>query len=164
MTQKLIFEMMQVFNGDSRRIEHTLKVHAFSKTIIKGEKIDPDMAEIIEIAALMHDIGITECEKKYNCAGGQLQQIEGPKVADKILSKYNCDRDIKDRVLYLISKHHTYKDVSGIDYQILIEADLIVNAIEGNISQNALNKAVKILFKTDTGKHVAENQFQHHDH
>lgn len=42
--------------------------------------------------------------------------------------------DQVERVAYLVGHHHTYTDIDGIDYQILIEADYIVNASESGYS------------------------------
>ena len=34
------------------------------------------------------------------------------------------------RVEYLVGHHHTYKDIDGLDYQILVEADFLVNILK----------------------------------
>ena len=43
-----------------------------------------------------------------------------------------CIRDspegYADRIAFLISHHHTIDQIDGMDYQILIEADYLVNA------------------------------------
>jgi uncharacterized protein len=162
MIQKMIFEMMQENAGDEKRIEHALKVHAFVKTIAKGEGLDKKTATTLEIAAILHDIGLARCEQKYNSTNGQLQQIEGPPIALKILSKYTDDQALITRVAFLIAHHHTFKNVTELDHQILLEADLIVNALDENITQNALKKAQRMLFKTPTGMHIANSQFKSH--
>ena len=78
---------------------------------------------IIETAALTHDIGIHVCEEKYGNCNGKLQEKEGPAIAKKLLEKLGFDKDVSDRVQYLIAHHHTYDNIDGIDYQILVEAD-----------------------------------------
>ena len=42
-----------------------------------------------------------------------------------------------NRVAYLVEHHHSPDQIDGIDYQILIEADYIVNASENGRSQQA---------------------------
>ena len=42
-----------------------------------------------------------------------------------------------NRVAYLVGHHHSPEQIDGIDYQILIEADYIVNASESGYSQQA---------------------------
>ena len=42
-----------------------------------------------------------------------------------------------NRVAYLVGHHHSPEQIDAIDYQILIEADYIVNASESGYSQQA---------------------------
>ena len=42
-----------------------------------------------------------------------------------------------NRVAYLVGHHHSPEQIDGIDYQILNEADYIVNASEGRYGQQA---------------------------
>ena len=82
---KLIDEMKGVFGGDTRRIEHALAVLDFAERIYAIEGGD---ALVIKAAAILHDIGILEAERKYNSSAGKYQEIEGPSIADGILKKY----------------------------------------------------------------------------
>ena len=43
-----------------------------------------------------------------------------------------------NRVAYLVGHHHSPEQINGIDYQILIEADDIVNASESGYSQQVI--------------------------
>ncbi|NLP26108.1 MAG: HD domain-containing protein, partial [Clostridiales bacterium] len=117
-------EMITYFSGDAKRINHFLKVHSYAKLIMEQENIDSKMHDIIEIAALTHDIGIKVCEQKYNTCSEKYQEIMGPAVAKKLLTELGYDENLIERVCYLIGHHHTYIDIDGIDYQILIESDL----------------------------------------
>ncbi len=56
-------EMIQYFEGDIKRINHLIKVFGFAKTLGELERIDSYTQEIIEIAALTHDIGIKKVKK-----------------------------------------------------------------------------------------------------
>ena len=69
------------------------------------------------------------------------------------------DDDISKRVQYLIAHHHTYDHVDGIDYQILIEADFLVNIMEDHLSKEAVKKAYDLIFKTDCGKTFCREMF-----
>ena len=42
-----------------------------------------------------------------------------------------------ERVKYLIAHHHTYDAIDGIDYQILVEADFLVNILEDGLAKEA---------------------------
>jgi len=50
--------------------------------------------------------------------------------------------------------HHTYDNIDGLDYQILVEADFLVNLYEDDAGNRAIDKAYKRIFKTETGKKV----------
>ena len=45
------------------------------------------------------------------------------------------------------------------DYQILVEADFLVNYFENGSSADTIQKSVEKIFKTKTGKEMAETMF-----
>ena len=151
---QIINAMIAYYAGDVRRINHFLKVYGFAKAIGEMEGLDESTQEIIEIAALTHDIGIKNSEKKYNSSAGNYQQIEGPPEAKKLLERLGVESGIIDRVCWLIAHHHTYTDIQGIDYQILVEADFLVNFYEDNVSQDSIQSIRDKIFKTLSGKMI----------
>ena len=156
MINDILIEMLTYNTLDTRRINHAIKVHAYSKAIAEKEKISESELYILEMAAILHDIGIKECERKYNSTNGFLQQKEGPVVARELIEKYNLGENALNRVLHIIGHHHTYKDVDGDAHQILLEADLIVNTQEGYITKYAFWNAVDKLFKTQSAVEIAK--------
>lgn len=64
-----------------------------------------------------------------------------------------------DRVAYLVSHHHTLTDIDGIDYQILIEADYIVNAAESEYSKENIKGFIHKVMKTNSGSMLARQIF-----
>ena len=56
-----------------------------------------------------------------------------------------------NRVAYLVGHHHSPEQINGIDYQILIEADYIVNASENGYSQQAIRSFMEHTMKTVFG-------------
>jgi hypothetical protein len=148
---QVINAMIGYYAGDVRRINHFLKVYGFAKVIGETEGLDKRTQEILEIAALTHDIGIKNSEKKYASSAGNYQQSEGPPEAKRLLDTLGVYNSLVERVCWLIAHHHIYTDVQGIDYQILIEADFLVNAFEENLSQTSIQNAGIKIFKTDSG-------------
>ena len=59
----------------------------------------------------------------------------------------------------MIAHHHTYQNIDGLDYQILVEADFLVNLFEDNLSKEAAVIAYKNIFKTETGKRICKEMF-----
>ena len=159
MLNKLHYEMIKLYNGDAKRIQHFCKVHSYAKLIAEMENVDEHTLFIIEAAALTHDIGIHLCEEKYGNCDGKLQEKEGPALAKKLLAKLGFAKDVAERVMYLIAHHHTYDDINGIDYQILVEADFIVNMYDDGLSKDAVEHAYNKIFKTDSGMKICAEMF-----
>ena len=59
----------------------------------------------------------------------------------------------------MIADHHTYDNIDGIDYQILVEADFLVNIMESDLSKEAASKAYHTIFKTTCGKTICREMF-----
>ena len=147
----VLIEMINYYQGDPKRIQHFLKVHSFAKFIAEQENLPSDKLYILEIAGLMHDIGIKIAEQKYNSSNGKYQELEGPAPAREILEKLQVDTAVIDRVCFLIAHHHTYNNIDDLDYQILVEADFLVNLYEDNCPKQAIENALNRIFKTKTG-------------
>ncbi|MEN6635594.1 MAG: HD domain-containing protein, partial [Clostridiaceae bacterium] len=131
----------------------------FAKTIGEREGLDADTQEILEIAALTHDIGIRNSERKFgNCTGAH-QQEEGPPEARALLTSLGADERVIARVCWLIAHHHTYTDIQGMDYQILVEADFLVNAFEDEMDEDAICTVREKLFRTKTGTNLLDLLF-----
>lgn len=155
----LISEMIEYEKGNPRRVQHFLKVHAFSKIIAELEGLDERTRNILEIAAVLHDIGIKPSVKKYDSSAGNYQEIEGPPVARSLLKKYHVSDEIMERVSFLIANHHTYGSIQAIDYQVLIEADFLVNIYEDGMKRSQIESIRDRLFKTKTGIRFLETMF-----
>ena len=159
MINKLHLAMIELYRGDAKRIQHFCKVHSYAKLIAETENVDKKCLFIIEAAALTHDIGIHICEEKYGSCNGKLQEKEGPAIAEKLLGELGFDRNISERVQYLIAHHHTYGNINEMDCQILVEADFLVNIMEEGSSKEAAIKAYQNIFKTSCGKKICREMF-----
>lgn len=159
MLNKLHCAMIELYSGDPRRIQHFCKVHSYAKLIAELEKVDKETLFIVETAALTHDIGIHFCEEKYGACGGKLQEKEGPAIAKKLLEELGFDNSVIERAAYLIAHHHTYDNIDGIDYQILVEADFLVNINEDGLSLDAAETAYIKIFKTEAGRKICREMF-----
>ena len=158
-TSIIINEMIAYYANDPRRINHFLKVYSFSKSIGELEKLDEETQYILEIAAIMHDIGIKISEEKHNSSAGNYQEIEGPPVARKMLEGLDFDEKIIDRVCFLIGHHHTYSKIDNIAYQILVEADFLVNIYEHEIKHDSIVSIKNKYFKTKAGTNFLEKLY-----
>ena len=151
MVESVIYKMIDYFGDDAKRINHALKVYGFASCIARSEKLTASQIMVVDIAAILHDIGIKEAERKYNSSGGKYQEIEGPAIAMELLRDEGLEKGEVDRILYIIGHHHTYNMVDGTDFQILVEADFLVNIFEDGMSAHSIDSIRTKHFKTNTG-------------
>ena len=159
MINKLHMAMIGLYHGDAKRIQHFCKVHSYAKLIAEMENVDAKTLFILETAALTHDIGIHLCEEKYGNCNGKLQEKEGPALAEQMLSELGFEKDVIERVSFLVGHHHTYTGIDGLDYQILVEADFLVNLFEGNTDTAHIRATYDNIFRTETGKKICREMF-----
>lgn len=156
---ELYFKMIAFFEGDPKRIQHFIKVHSLARLIGIGENLDAPSLFLLEAAAYTHDCGIRPAEEKYGRSDGKLQEQEGPTVAQQMLLELGFENYMIERICYLIGHHHTYDKIDGMDYQILVEADFLVNLYEEEAGEHAIRKAYENIFCTDTGKQIFRQMF-----
>lgn len=156
---RLTLAMIAFDKGDAMRIQHFLKVHRFAQLIARQEHVDAHTQLVTEMAAVVHDIGIHAAEAKYGNSNGKFQEELGPAPARELLTGQGFDAKDVERVCYIVGHHHTYTNIDGLDYQILVEADFLVNFFEDNISRTGIEHALCHVFKTETGKHLCREMF-----
>ena len=159
LVQDVLSTMISYFGDDTKRINHALKVYTFAKNIALFEDFQDEKMMILEIAALLHDIGIKEAERKYNSSAGNYQELEGPAVALILLQNFSLHSKALERISYLIGNHHSYDKINGMDFQILIEADFLVNIFEDNIGKEQINKIKNKYFRTKRGLRYIDSMY-----
>ena len=60
---------------------------------------------------------------------------------------------------YLVGRHHTFTDVDGIDYQILLEADYLANAVENGYGRQSVEAFLTKIAKTESGRRLTRAVF-----
>ena len=156
----LVEKMMVFYNGNLHDINHFLKVHAYARTIGELEGLDPLTQQTLEVAAIVHDIACPLCREKYGNTNGKHQEAQGEALAREFLSGMDCPDGMAERVCYLVAHHHTYTGVDGMDYQILLEADFLVNADESGMGRQAISNALQKVFKTSSGIRLLKEIYQ----
>lgn len=151
MTASLTQKMIRFYQGSLHDINHFLKVTAFARTIGLQEQLDERTQLTLELTAIVHDIACPLCREKYGRASGDLQEQESEALLRPFLAEFNLDEQMRERVIHLVTHHHTYTGVDGMDWQILLEADFLVNACEGNMTREAIESFRDNVFRTPTG-------------
>ncbi len=155
MTVSEIMKKMVIYLDGSRHdVSHFLKVHAFARIIGECEGLEGETLETLEIAAIVHDIACPLCREKYGNTNGRKQEEEGMPLAREFLKDTGIPDGMLERVVYLVGHHHTLEGIDGKDYQILIEADYLVNADEGGRSRENIEDTLEHVFKTRTGREL----------
>ena len=158
MCDRLIAEMRNLFGDDRKRISHSLKVLSFAEEILKHETGDP---LTVRAAAILHDIGIHEAERKHNSSAGNYQEIEGPPIAEKIMKKLKIHDEIIEHVCRIIASHHSAKNIDTIEFRIIWDADWIVNIPDEypDLEKKSISELIESTFKTEYGKKMALRKY-----
>ena len=161
-TAVAIEKMIDFYQGNLRDIEHFLKVWAYAKTIGEQESVDENTQGILELAAVVHDISCPLCREKYGNTNGKNQELESEPLVKEFFEGMPVSEQKVERIIWLVTHHHTYTNIDGIDYQILIEADFLVNASESNFSKVSIENAKSRIFKRRIIKSIIlENNLWH---
>ena len=142
--------------GVPQRIHHLIKVHGFARQIAQREGMAPDALFTLEAAALAHDIGIRPALEQTGACPGPLQERLGAPEAERMLHALCFPAGVMSRVSFLVAHHHTTQGVDALDWQILLEADFLVNMIENNASPEAIDAFRDKVFRTREGLALLE--------
>lgn len=151
MTQVLRYEA-----GHPRRTQHILKVYALAKLLGEQEQLSVDNQQILQAAAILHDIAIKYCKEHYNGDASQNnQQREAPHLVQRFLSEANYLPSYIPQITELVLHHHDYEHPKSQLLQLLMEADLIVNCYESELRPEKA-ESIRQIFQATTGKELLE--------
>ena len=156
---EILMKMITQANGNTRDVAHFLKVYSYARLIGEQEHLDERTQKTLEITAVIHDIACPLCREKYGNVNGKHQEEESAPLVEAFLKDTGVDKEMGQRINYLVCHHHTYTDVDGMDYRILLEADYLVNADESKMSKAAIQHAKETFFVTETGKKLLDDIF-----
>ena len=158
-TAAVIGKMIELSEGNLKDINHLIKVHGFARLIGELEALEDDEKERLEVAAAVHDISCEFCRRKYGHCSGKVQEEESPTMVRAFLEDFHYSTKFVDRIAWIVGHHHTYEGVEGADYQILLEADFLVNACEMSLSNEALREMYEKVFRTRSGKKLLQDMY-----
>jgi len=160
LADRLIEVVKERFGADGRRIRHALRVLDHAEDILARERAalhgggDP---RVVVAAALLHDIGIIEAERRHGCADARYQEEYGPPAAREILEDIGFDSASTEHVVRIIANHHSGRDIDTPEFRIVWDADRLVNIAEGDIDRDrkSLKNLIEKAFRTPSGKQKA---------
>ena len=149
---RLMMDALKYEEGHARRTQHILKVYALAKVFGEQEGLNQEEQELLQAAAILHDIPIKFCKEKYQGdASQENQQKEAPKLVEGFMLDAEYSKKDVEIVLDMVLNHHKYHIEHTRLLQILIEADLIINYYEEGQKTEYFEK-IKELFVTETGR------------
>lgn len=156
--EKFSQAMKRYFGKDVKRISHAQKVARFAEEMAKKEGGNP---LVVLGSAYLHDIGIQEAEKKHGNSSGEFQELEGPPIAKDLLKRIGLQTGMIEEICDIIGHHHHPREEETLNFQILYEADWLVNIEEDGISKDRekLEELTNKVFQTVTGKKFAEDLY-----
>lgn len=154
---KLLYHALCYEEGHARRTQHILKVYALAKLLGESEQLSGEDRQILQAAAILHDIAIKYCKIHYNGdACQQNQQKEAPQLIRSFLQDADYLPSCVPQIVELVLHHHDYARPKDRLLQLLIEADLIINCYENSPPSEKTADDIRKLFRTDTGKKLLE--------
>ncbi|MGB9643049.1 MAG: HD domain-containing protein [Candidatus Ratteibacteria bacterium] len=132
-------------------MDHAKKVLYFVEEILKEEKAD---WHIVIPAAILHDVGIKVAEEKYGSSNPNLQEMEGPEIARKLLLKVGLKKEDIEEICQIIAFHHSPGKINTLNFKVLYDADWLVNLKDKirNTDKDNLTNLIDAVFLTDTGR------------
>ena len=150
---RLIEAMREVFGTDARRIAHAMAVLHYAQELLQSEKGSP---LVVQAAAVLHDIGIHEAQRKHGSSAGRYQEIQGPPIARGIMETVGLDEDVIDHVCRIVANHHSAREIDTPEFRIIWDADWLVNIPEefAGQSRDKLAGVVEKTMKTGAGNRI----------
>jgi len=153
--ERIVLEMKKYFGADFKHVHHAIKVAKVAEQILKMEGGNP---LVVMGAAYLHGIGIHGAERQYGSHSGHYQEMEGPAIAREILERLGVQKEMIDEICDIIGHHHSPREEEKLNFQVLYEADWLVNIEEEGISKDRkkVEELIGKVFRTVTGKQLAE--------
>jgi len=154
----LLRAMEAYFQGDTKRINHAHKVTEYAEKLLELEGGD---YSIVIGASVLHDIGIHAAEKKYGSTSGKYQEKEGPPIARQILERLGFEEIQIAEICEIIAHHHRPGKIATKNFEILYDADWLVNLRDEHDIQDRdkLSNIIERVFLTEGGKALAREVY-----
>ena len=85
--------------------------------------------------------------------------MESPPLVAAFFEGLPVERGDVERISWLVAHHHTYTNIDGLDHQILLEADFLVNAGESGYARSAIENFRQRVFRTAAGTELLDSMY-----
>ena len=105
----LLYSVLCYEEGHCRRTQHILKVYALAKLFGEQEKISVEDQQILQAAAILHDVAIKYCKEHYNGDASQNNQKQVVSIlVTRFLESANYLPSYVPKIIELVNCHHDY--------------------------------------------------------
>lgn len=136
-------KMKQNLHADPDKVQHFVRVYTLAKTIGELERLPKADQTTLELSAIVNSI---EADERV------------PAVKEMLLSCGYAD-DIAMRVCHIVEHRYDYEHISGLDHQILVEAEYIVRFKERSTPESEILRIAESRFITNYGKAFLKKAF-----
>jgi hypothetical protein len=161
---KLITEIAQhaaayYAREDVKQVSHTAGVAYFTTLIARGEGYTEHRAMLLEITALLHDIGCPNARIHYGNSLPVRQEAEGKILVPEFLKETDgLTAEEEQWIADVVGTHHQQRFALSLHFEALFDADLIENLLEGYYPLSKAETYYKMIL-TETGKKLYRNLF-----
>ncbi len=148
---KAIDAMLDYFK-DEGYISHALRVWGYATGIGAGEGLTGRDFDILQTAAVFHDVGIPEGMRLEGSGAGPIQERLGAPIAMRLSRPFLPDEEAVQTVGMLVGHHHSFTYDGGPLLQMLFEADWLVNLSGEDMTTEKRRRVYDLYFKTKTGR------------
>jgi hypothetical protein len=87
--------------------------------------------------------------------------MEGVPIARSILERLDIEEEDREKICDMIGHHHHPREEETLNFQILYEADWLVNMEEKGLSQDRkeVQAIIEKYFRTEAGRQLAEKLY-----
>lgn len=129
--------------GNPEKVTHFVRVYTLAKSIGELEGLPEDLQRQLELSAVVHSV---EADDKTA-------------AVKEMLSSCHVDDETAMRVCYIVEHNDDFGHISGLDHQILVEAESIVYFKEKNTPKSEIVRIAEKRFITNYGKAFLKKAF-----
>ena len=120
---------------DKSQIPHTVCVVYYTHIISQMENIPERESLLLEISAILHDVGCPNSKKKFGNTLPHNQETEGALLVPVFLEKLITGKILTEKecewIKTVVGSHHNHLSAQKFSFEIMADADMIVNNQEG---------------------------------
>lgn len=142
-------------------ILHTQEVVSYTRLIASGEMLSKREADLVEIAAWLHDIGCPKAKEIYGNSLPKNQQSVGEIVAKELLKTFSeLSESEKAWLVEVVATHHKFDSAKELKFVPLFEGDLIANILSGYFPREKAQSLYNTFVQTSSGKALFKKIFK----